>query len=307
MVRDLLRLRRDDPVFRAQRPGGLDGAVLGPAAFVLRYFAAAGHDEDRLLLVNLGADLPLSAAPEPLARATRGPPLVAGVVHRRPPVRRPGCAAGHHGRGHPPSRRSRRRPHPNAMTHIRRLQAGTDTDPVQHLVDREWLVTNGLGGYASGSIAGVITRRYHGLLTAALPAPLGRTVMLSHLAEELVLGRRQAMPPDGEPSTPPGSPSFTRCRVSRNFAWRTACPCGATSSPGWSWRSACSCRTSRTPSTSATGCSWPTRTSGWSCGRRCTSAGTTGRSTSRSATRTPSPSPRTGTRSARRSCRSCAW
>jgi len=44
------------------------------------------------------------------------------------------------------------------------------------LVTREWLVTNGLGGYASGTVAGVITRRYHGLLIAALPAPLGRTV-----------------------------------------------------------------------------------------------------------------------------------
>src|SRR5512140_2400213 len=72
------------------------------------------------------------------------------------------------------------------MTHIRRLEAVADRDPVQQLLDREWLVTNGLGGYASGSIAGVITRRYHALLTAALPAPLGRTVMLSHLAEELV-------------------------------------------------------------------------------------------------------------------------
>ncbi len=72
MVRDLLRLRRDDPVFRAPRPGGLDGAVLGPAAFVLRYFAAAGHHEDRLLLVNLGADLSLSAAPEPLLAPPAG-------------------------------------------------------------------------------------------------------------------------------------------------------------------------------------------------------------------------------------------
>src|SRR4029450_13260180 len=50
---------------------------------------------------------------------------------------------------------------------------------------REWLVTNGLGGYASGTVAGVITRRYHGILIAALPAPLGRTVMLSHVAEEV--------------------------------------------------------------------------------------------------------------------------
>jgi predicted glycogen debranching enzyme len=55
------------------------------------------------------------------------------------------------------------------------------------LLRREWLVTNGLGGYASGTIGGVLTRRYHGLLVAALPAPLGRTVMLTHLAEELVL------------------------------------------------------------------------------------------------------------------------
>lgn len=47
----------------------------------------------------------------------------------------------------------------------------------------EWLVTNGLGGYASGTVRGVLTRRYHGLLVAALPAPLGRVVMLSHLAE----------------------------------------------------------------------------------------------------------------------------
>jgi predicted glycogen debranching enzyme len=53
------------------------------------------------------------------------------------------------------------------------------------LVSREWLVTNGLGGYASGTVAGVITRRYHGLLIAALPAPCGRTVMLSHLADEI--------------------------------------------------------------------------------------------------------------------------
>ena len=52
---------------------------------------------------------------------------------------------------------------------------------------REWLVTNGLGGYASGTIAGVITRRYHGMLIAALGAPLGRTVMLSHVAEQLRL------------------------------------------------------------------------------------------------------------------------
>jgi predicted glycogen debranching enzyme len=51
----------------------------------------------------------------------------------------------------------------------------------------EWLVTNGLGGYASGTVAGVVTRRYHGLLVASLPAPLGRMVMLNHLLERVRL------------------------------------------------------------------------------------------------------------------------
>jgi predicted glycogen debranching enzyme len=55
------------------------------------------------------------------------------------------------------------------------------------LVRREWLVTNGLGGYASGTLAGIPTRRYHGLLVAALPAPLGRTLMLGQLSEVLRL------------------------------------------------------------------------------------------------------------------------
>ena len=52
---------------------------------------------------------------------------------------------------------------------------------------REWLVTNGLGGYAAGTVAGVLTRRYHGLLVASLPAPLGRFVMLNHLLERVRL------------------------------------------------------------------------------------------------------------------------
>ena len=59
-------------------------------------------------------------------------------------------------------------------------------DPVL-LLTREWLVTNGLGGYASASVAGACTRRYHGLLISALPAPLGRMVMLSHFSEEIAL------------------------------------------------------------------------------------------------------------------------
>ena len=48
---------------------------------------------------------------------------------------------------------------------------------------REWLVTNGIGGFAMGTVAGVLTRRYHGLLIAALTPPVGRTLMLTKLDE----------------------------------------------------------------------------------------------------------------------------
>ncbi|MDH5429209.1 MAG: glycogen debranching enzyme N-terminal domain-containing protein, partial [Nitrospirota bacterium] len=48
---------------------------------------------------------------------------------------------------------------------------------------REWLVTNGIGGFASGTVAGSLTRRYHGLLIAALTPPLGRTLLTSKLEE----------------------------------------------------------------------------------------------------------------------------
>ncbi|MDZ4800787.1 MAG: amylo-alpha-1,6-glucosidase [Bryobacteraceae bacterium] len=53
------------------------------------------------------------------------------------------------------------------------------------ILDREWIVTNGLGGYASGTVAGVITRRFHGLLIAALPSPFGRRMYLNDVAEQL--------------------------------------------------------------------------------------------------------------------------
>lgn len=68
--KDLLRLRREDPLFRAQRQRGVDGAVLGDESFVLRYFGEDG--DDRLLLVNLGRDLRLDPAPEPLLAPPEG-------------------------------------------------------------------------------------------------------------------------------------------------------------------------------------------------------------------------------------------
>ena len=52
-------------------------------------------------------------------------------------------------------------------------------------LDREWIVTNGLGGYASGTVAGIQTRRFHGLLVAALPSPFGRWMMLNALEEQI--------------------------------------------------------------------------------------------------------------------------
>src|SRR6476620_1908268 len=56
----------------------------------------------------------------------------------------------------------------------------------------EWLVTNGLGGYACGTMTGLVTRRFHGYLIAALPAPRGRTMMLNHLREALIVGDGRA-------------------------------------------------------------------------------------------------------------------
>src|SRR3954464_1352327 len=65
---------------------------------------------------------------------------------------------------------------------VRRLQLPDNPeDRSATLLDSEWLVTNGLGGYACGTVAGANTRRYHGLLIAAHPAPLGRLMMWNHL------------------------------------------------------------------------------------------------------------------------------
>jgi predicted glycogen debranching enzyme len=56
-------------------------------------------------------------------------------------------------------------------------------DDLTQAETREWLVTNGIGGYAAGTVAGLLTRRYHGLLVAALAPPLGRTLLLTKVDE----------------------------------------------------------------------------------------------------------------------------
>src|SRR6202043_57657 len=92
-----------------------------------------------------------------------------------------------------------RRSH-RAMTEVvRRLEwKGSADAAAGELVDREWLVTNGLGGYASGTLAGVITRGFHGYLVAALPTPLGRVMMLNDLIEKIELPDGNSIQLSGE-------------------------------------------------------------------------------------------------------------
>jgi predicted glycogen debranching enzyme len=71
---------------------------------------------------------------------------------------------------------------------VRRIElTGLFGEARRALLQREWLVTNGLGGYASGTLGGFATRRYHGVLIAALPAPLGRRLLLAHVGERVRL------------------------------------------------------------------------------------------------------------------------
>ena len=63
--RDLLKLRHDDAVFRAQGAHGFDGAVLAQKIFILRFFGSE-EEGDRLLVINLGIDYVYDPAPEPL-------------------------------------------------------------------------------------------------------------------------------------------------------------------------------------------------------------------------------------------------
>ena len=200
--RDLLRLRREEPAFAAQDATDLLTAVLGAEAMLLRYRCASG---DRLLLVNLGTDLHLDVAPEPLLAPPLGAALADALVQRGPALWRsrdgrrrdrrrvspPRTCRGGPG---PEERHERRRskdaqpPEPDRSPISRPVRIGWRRgDATEALVSREWLLTNGLGGYACGTVGGVLTRRYHSLLVAALPAPAGRTTMLNQLGETLRL------------------------------------------------------------------------------------------------------------------------
>jgi predicted glycogen debranching enzyme len=103
----------------------------------------------------------------------------------------------------PEQRRGRRE-----VTQLIRSLPAEDRNHLEPLLTREWLVTNGLGGYASGTVSGVVTRRYHGLLIAALPAPLGRMLMLAQLSEQIRLpdGRNVYFGGEERKGSPPAVP-----------------------------------------------------------------------------------------------------
>jgi predicted glycogen debranching enzyme len=81
---------------------------------------------------------------------------------------------------------------------VRKLPWPGEDPESEPLLSREWLVTNGLGGYASGTVNGIITRGFHGYLIAALPSPLGRMMMLNDLVEKLELPNGNVVQLGGE-------------------------------------------------------------------------------------------------------------
>jgi predicted glycogen debranching enzyme len=76
----------------------------------------------------------------------------------------------------------------------RRLSWSKELSAADAPAPHEWLVTNGLGGYASGTVSGIVTRRYHGVLIAALAAPLGRIVLLNQLVERIRTADDRSIP-----------------------------------------------------------------------------------------------------------------
>jgi predicted glycogen debranching enzyme len=86
----------------------------------------------------------------------------------------------------------------------------------RRLLETEWLVTNGLGGYATGTLGGTPTRVFHGYLISALPSPLGRTMMLNGILEEIVFPDGKVVPLNGlntEDDRFAGSPYLTNFRL----------------------------------------------------------------------------------------------
>lgn len=109
------------------------------------------------------------------------------------------------------------------MSEIVRRLVWPGKENAEALLTREWLVTNGLGGYASGTLGGVATRRFHGLLIAALPAPFGRTMMLNRLSETLHLPAGAAISLCGE-ECQPDTPEITVAQYLAEFRLERGLP-----------------------------------------------------------------------------------
>ena len=108
---------------------------------------------------------------------------------------------------------------------IERRLAWPGKKQIDEFLTQEWLVTNALGGYASGTLAGAPTRRFHGLLIASLPAPFGRTMMLNHLNEEVKLADDTTFQLSGEEQTDgvklPGAAYLAEFRLEAGLpVWR---------------------------------------------------------------------------------------
>ncbi len=109
------------------------------------------------------------------------------------------------------------------------LDSKRDGARAQEALHNEWIVTNGLGGYASGTLAGIDSRRFHGWLIAALPAPHGRTMMLNQLEETLVLNgvRHMLVAEDLQRATRQDlvSPTLVEFRLEDGLpVWTYRCP-----------------------------------------------------------------------------------
>lgn len=84
---------------------------------------------------------------------------------------------------------------PQAVQTLNEWELVNPVDAFDAQIKREWLLTNGLGGYASGTVLGIPTRRYHGLLVAAARPPLERWMLLSSILERIgSAGRFHEMP-----------------------------------------------------------------------------------------------------------------
>lgn len=108
---------------------------------------------------------------------------------------------------------------------IERRLAWPGKKNIDEFLTQEWLVTNALGGYASGTLAGAPTRRFHGLLIASLPAPFGRIMMLNHLNEEVKLADDTTFQLSGEEQTDgvrlPGATYLAEFRLEAGLpVWR---------------------------------------------------------------------------------------